>query len=57
MTQITPAGDRVEIALLGAQRPEALAELERHFTVHRVVEAPDPLAALRALGPRIRGAA
>ena len=57
MTQTTAPGDRVEIVLLGAQRPEALAELERRFTVHRAYEAPDPLAALRELGPRIRGAA
>src|SRR3954454_14866650 len=57
MTQTTPPGDRVEIVLLGAQRPEALAELERRFTVHRTYEAPDPLAALRELGPRVRGAA
>jgi hydroxypyruvate reductase len=48
---------RPEIALVGAQRPEALAELERRFVVHRVYEAPDPLAALRELGPRVRGVA
>jgi lactate dehydrogenase-like 2-hydroxyacid dehydrogenase len=48
---------RPEIALVGAQRPEALEELERRFTVHRAYEAPDPLAALRELGPRVRGVA
>ena len=50
-------GDRIQIALVGAQRPEVLAELERRFTCHRVYEAPDPLAMLRDVGPRIRGAA
>ena len=50
-------GDRVEIALVGAQRPPVRAALERLFTVHPVCEMPDPIEALRALGPRIRGAA
>jgi lactate dehydrogenase-like 2-hydroxyacid dehydrogenase len=49
--------DTPEIALIGAQRPDVLAELEASFTVHRVYAAADPLAALRAVGPRIRGAA
>ncbi len=48
---------RVEIALVGAQRPEVLAELERRFLCHRVYEAPDPLGMLREIGPRVRGAA
>jgi hydroxypyruvate reductase len=51
MTQST----RPEIALVGAQRPEVIEELERRFVVHRAYEAPDPLAALRQLGPRVRG--
>jgi hydroxypyruvate reductase len=46
-----------EIALVGTQRPEVIAALERSFKLHRIWEAPDPLAALRAVGPRIRGAA
>ena len=46
-----------EIAVIGNQRPHTFALLEAAFTIHRVVEAPDPLAALRAVGPRIRGAA
>jgi hydroxypyruvate reductase len=50
-------GGRVEIALLGDQRPPVLEALNRAFVVHRVIDAPDPLAALRELGPRIRGAA
>ena len=53
----SPSGERVEIALLGAQRPPVLAALEEKFTVHKVCDAPDPLAALREVGPRIRGAA
>ena len=46
-----------EIALIGAQRPDVLAALQQAFTVHPVCEAPDPLAALREVGSRIRGAA
>ncbi len=49
--------ERPEIAVIGAQRPHTFALLEAAFTIHRVFEAPDPLAALRAVGPRIRGAA
>ncbi len=48
---------RPEIALIGAQRPDVLAALEAAFTVHRVYDASDSLAALREVGPRIRGAA
>lgn len=47
----------VEIALVGSLHPPVIAALEREFIVHKVFAAPDPLAALRALGPRIRGAA
>jgi hydroxypyruvate reductase len=50
-------GGRVEVALLGALRPPAVAGLERHFRLHRVCEAGDPLAALKEVGPGIRGAA
>ncbi len=49
--------ERPEIAVIGGQRPHTLALLEAAFTIHRVFEAPDKLAALRAVGPRIRGAA
>ncbi len=51
------ATPKVEIALVGAQRPEVIAALERSFTLHPVFGAADPLAALREIGPRIRGAA
>ena len=50
-------GERPEIAVIGAQRPETLAALEAAFTVHRVFAAADPLAALRAVGDRVSGAA
>ncbi len=49
--------ERPEIAVIGGQRPETLAALEAEFVAHRVFEAPDPLAALRDVGPRVRGAA
>jgi hydroxypyruvate reductase len=49
--------ERVEIAVIGAQRAETMAALEAAFTVHRVYAEPDPLAALRAVGARVRGAA
>ncbi len=48
--------DRPEIAILGKQPRTVMQALERHFRLHPVVEAPDPLAALRDIGPRIRGA-
>jgi hydroxypyruvate reductase len=52
------AGDgRVEIALVGGQLPHTIEGLERTFKLHRVFEAKDPLAALKEVGPRIRGAA
>lgn len=47
----------VEIALIGGQRPEVIQRLERHFTLHRIFAEADPLAALKAVGTRIRGAA
>ena len=50
-------GDRVELALVGAQLPRVLETLDQEFKIHRVYEAPDPLALLREVGPRIRGAA
>ena len=49
--------EAVEIAAIGAQTPQTLAALEATFTVHRVYAAADPLAALREVGPRIRGVA
>ena len=49
--------DRPEIALIGAQRPWVVEQLEKHFVVHHIYKEPDPLAALAALGPRIRGTA
>lgn len=48
---------RPEIALIGAQRPQVIEALERAFTCHHVYAAADPLAALREVGGRVRGAA
>jgi lactate dehydrogenase-like 2-hydroxyacid dehydrogenase len=49
--------ERVEIALIGTQRPPVREALEQHFVVHPICDAADPMAALRAVGHRIRGAA
>jgi lactate dehydrogenase-like 2-hydroxyacid dehydrogenase len=54
MSQTT---DRPEIALIGAQRPQVLDALQQRFVCHPVFSASDPLAALREIGPRVRGAA
>jgi lactate dehydrogenase-like 2-hydroxyacid dehydrogenase len=53
---MTATADRPELALIGPVRPDLLAALEERFTLHRTFSEPDPLAALRALGPRLRGA-
>jgi hydroxypyruvate reductase len=54
----TPAmTETPEIAMIGAQRPETVAALEAAFILHRIHDAPDPMAALREVGPRIRGVA
>lgn len=45
----------VEIAVIGPQRPFVLEALEREFTVHNVLAAPDKAAALRPVAARIRG--
>lgn len=50
-------GERVEIALVGGQRPAVIEALEREFKLHHVYAEPDPLGALRTVGPRVRGAA
>jgi hydroxypyruvate reductase len=47
----------VELALIGAQQPPVLAELERRFIVHKVYADPDPFATLAKIGGQIRGAA
>lgn len=48
---------RIDIAVLAPLRPPVMAALSERFTVHRVLDSPDPLAALRAIGERIRGVA
>ena len=47
----------VELALIGAQQPPVLAELQRRrFKIHAVYAEPDPFAALARVGGSIRGA-
>jgi hydroxypyruvate reductase len=45
----------VELAVIGPQRPFVLETLEREFTVHKVMDAPDKAAALQPVAERIRG--
>ncbi len=45
----------VEIALVGALRPQLAEELGKRYVLHSVYAEADPLKALAALGPRIRG--
>jgi hydroxypyruvate reductase len=47
----------VEIAIIGAQRPNVLEALERNFVCHKVWDVPDKVAALAPVAERIRGAA
>ena len=54
---MSETSSRPEIALVGPQRPQVVEALERAFICHHVYAAADPLAALREVGPRVRGAA
>jgi lactate dehydrogenase-like 2-hydroxyacid dehydrogenase len=45
----------VEIAVIGPQRPFVLEALEREFTVHRVWQEADKIAALRPVAAGVRG--
>jgi hydroxypyruvate reductase len=45
----------VDIAVIGAQQPFVLEGLERDFTVHRVWDADDKVAALAPAAARVRG--
>ena len=45
----------VEIAVIGPQRPFVLEALEREFTVHKAIDAPDKVAALQPVAGRVRG--
>jgi lactate dehydrogenase-like 2-hydroxyacid dehydrogenase len=47
----------VDILMLKAMHPDVMAEVERHFTLHRLDTAPDPETFLRTVGPRLRGLA
>jgi len=53
----TAGAERVEIAIIGAQRPRTLEMLEARFHCHHIYAEADPLAKLKEVGPRIRGAA
>lgn len=44
-----------EIAIIGPQRPFVIEALEREFTVHNLIDAPDKVRALAPLAERIRG--
>ncbi len=55
MTDAAPGDFVAELAVVSAQRPETITALERSFKLHRIWDAPDPVAELRGLGPRIRG--
>jgi lactate dehydrogenase-like 2-hydroxyacid dehydrogenase len=46
----------IEIAVIGPQRPVVLEVLEREFTVHKVWQEPDKVAALEPVAAGIRGA-
>ena len=46
----------VEIAAIGVQRPFVLEALEQDFTVHKVWEETDRIAAVRPVADRVRGA-
>ena len=48
--------DKIEVALLGLIGPTVTEPLFRKYKVHAVHAAADPMAALKAVGPRIRGA-
>jgi lactate dehydrogenase-like 2-hydroxyacid dehydrogenase len=50
------SNNKIELAVLGLQSGHVIGGLERDFVLHRTFEAADPLAALRAVGPRVRGA-
>jgi lactate dehydrogenase-like 2-hydroxyacid dehydrogenase len=44
------------VTLLGLQSPYVIAGLNREFVVHSTYTEPDPVAALREVGPRVRAA-
>jgi lactate dehydrogenase-like 2-hydroxyacid dehydrogenase len=49
--------EKPEILMLAPMMPTIVEGVAARFTLHRLWEAPDPAAALEALGPRIRGMA
>jgi len=48
--------DQIEIALIGAQQPAVLEEMQRRYIVHAVFSEPDPFDALAKVGARCRAA-
>lgn len=48
--------DKPEVAVLHRIFPPTLAELETRYTVHKLWLAPDRVAMLREIGPRVRAA-
>lgn len=50
-------GDRPDILLVGAAKPVIVDGLAEAFTVHRLIDAPDPEAFLKPIAGKIRGIA
>ncbi len=48
-------GDKPEILVLKAIYPDAMAALDRHFSLHRLDQADDREAFIGKVGPRVRG--
>jgi len=48
---------RPDVLMLGPMLPVTMEKLDAAFTVHKIWEAQDPEAALKAVAPRIRGIA
>jgi lactate dehydrogenase-like 2-hydroxyacid dehydrogenase len=51
------AAEKAEILLIGAAKPVIVGGLEPSFVVHKLIEATDPEAYLKAIAPGIRGIA
>lgn len=56
MQAAQPGSASIDIVLLGEQSRFVVDALSSAYTVHSIYNTPDPLAALRAVGPRIRAA-
>ena len=49
--------DRIEVLMLGPMMPVIEEEIQKHFTLHRLWQAPDRDALIAELGPRLRAMA